>query len=241
MSEHHRAAPPYIKNKLVKLIVDIARTDWPHFFHDFYVNILDMIRSKGTEALGLTMLLIASEELATPREDVATQRREELTKLLGQEVPQTMAAITEVLEQVNQRRRSPGAGGASVTSTSSSSGEATTPPPSPLQSADLGDGDGVVASAGGGAGSKLAFTASPLQQDGSLLQFASRKLLSDGGTRPTAARSDSPLGPDAEEVAALALRCLAHMFTWMQLTSNVSSRLLSIVFQFATQVRILKC
>ena len=39
-------------------------------------------------ALGLNMLLIASEELATPREDLPAQRREQLSKLLGAQVPQ---------------------------------------------------------------------------------------------------------------------------------------------------------
>ena len=32
---HHTLAPPFIKNKLVKLMVDIARSDWPHFYPDF--------------------------------------------------------------------------------------------------------------------------------------------------------------------------------------------------------------
>ena len=36
--------------------------------------------------------------------------------------------------------------------------------------------------------------------------------------------SEVPLDSDSEEVAALALKCLAHMFTWIQLSSNVSSR-----------------
>ena len=46
--------------------------------------------------------------------------------------------------------------------------------------------------------------------------------------------SEVPLDSDSEEVASLALRCLAHMFTWIQLSSNVSSRLLAVVFRFAS-------
>ena len=46
------------------------------------------IHARDTMALGLNMLLIASEELATPREDLPAQRREELFKLLGAQVPQ---------------------------------------------------------------------------------------------------------------------------------------------------------
>ena len=68
--------------------MDIARSDWPHFFPDFYINILELIHARDTMALGLNMLLIASEELATPREDLPAQRKEELSKLLGAQVPQ---------------------------------------------------------------------------------------------------------------------------------------------------------
>ena len=37
--------------------------------------------------LGLNMLLIASEELATPREDLSTSRKAELKYLLLEQVP----------------------------------------------------------------------------------------------------------------------------------------------------------
>jgi hypothetical protein len=41
--EHHQSAPNFIRNKLVKLVVDIARLDWPHFYPDFFSNILQVI------------------------------------------------------------------------------------------------------------------------------------------------------------------------------------------------------
>ena len=47
-------------------------------------------------ALGLNMLLIASEELATPREDLPAQRREELAKLLAAQVPQVREKVWKV-------------------------------------------------------------------------------------------------------------------------------------------------
>jgi Importin beta-related nuclear transport receptor len=40
--EHHQSVPNFIRNKLVKLIVDIARLDWPHFYPDFFSNILQV-------------------------------------------------------------------------------------------------------------------------------------------------------------------------------------------------------
>lgn len=43
--EHNSGTPPFIKNKLAKLLVDIARFDWPHFYPDFFTNILQVINS----------------------------------------------------------------------------------------------------------------------------------------------------------------------------------------------------
>ena len=65
--KRHDSIPPYIRNKAIKLIVDIAASDWPHFYPDFFTNLLEFLRRKDTLILGLNMLLITSEELATPR------------------------------------------------------------------------------------------------------------------------------------------------------------------------------
>lgn len=40
--EHHNRVPTYIRNKLVKLVVDIGRIDWPHFYPDFFSSILQV-------------------------------------------------------------------------------------------------------------------------------------------------------------------------------------------------------
>ena len=38
----HAQLPTFIVNKMAKLNVDIARHDWPHFYHDFLTNILQV-------------------------------------------------------------------------------------------------------------------------------------------------------------------------------------------------------
>lgn len=38
----HTQLPGFIVNKMSKLNVDIARHDWPHFYHDFLSNILEV-------------------------------------------------------------------------------------------------------------------------------------------------------------------------------------------------------
>ena len=43
LSQHYTAAPMFIRNKLIKLIVDIARSDWPHFYPEFFTQILTLL------------------------------------------------------------------------------------------------------------------------------------------------------------------------------------------------------
>lgn len=40
--DFHSKVPSYIRNKLVKLVVDIGRIDWPHFYPDFFSSILQV-------------------------------------------------------------------------------------------------------------------------------------------------------------------------------------------------------
>jgi len=86
--KNHRTMPGFITKKVMKLIVDIASTDWPHFYPDFFTHIMECIYRNDTLLLGLGLLLITSEELATPRDNVSTARKEELRRLLCAQVPQ---------------------------------------------------------------------------------------------------------------------------------------------------------
>uniref|UniRef100_G1LX17 Exportin-6 n=1 Tax=Ailuropoda melanoleuca TaxID=9646 RepID=G1LX17_AILME len=106
---HHKTLPYFIRNKLCKVIVDIGRQDWPMFYHDFFTNILQMLKT-------------TSEELACPREDLSVARKEELRKLLLDQVQAVLGLLTGILETVWDKH--------SVT--------AATPPPSPT-SGESGD------------------------------------------------------------------------------------------------------
>ncbi|XP_032184464.1 exportin-6 isoform X4 [Mustela erminea] len=119
---HHKTLPYFIRNKLCKVIVDIGRQDWPMFYHDFFTNILQLIQSPLTTPLGLIMLKTTSEELACPREDLSVARKEELRKLLLDQVQAVLGLLTGILETVWDKH--------SVT--------AATPPPSPT-SGESGD------------------------------------------------------------------------------------------------------
>ena len=79
-------------------MVDIATTDWPHFYPTFFTDITSWIHGDVTGGssnangnnvvVGLSFLLITSEELATPRDNVTSARKEELKRLLATQVPQ---------------------------------------------------------------------------------------------------------------------------------------------------------
>ncbi|XP_048407891.2 exportin-6 isoform X2 [Stegostoma tigrinum] len=119
---HHKTMPYFIRNKLCKVIVDIGRQDWPMFYHDFFTSTLQLIQAPSTTPLGLIMLKTTSEELACPREDLSVARKEELRKLLLDQVPTVLSLLTGILETIWDKN--------SVT--------AATPPPSPT-SGDSGD------------------------------------------------------------------------------------------------------
>ncbi|XP_038274733.1 exportin-6 isoform X1 [Dermochelys coriacea] len=120
---HHKTLPYFIRNKLCKVIVDIGRQDWPMFYHDFFTNILQLIQSPVTTPLGLIMLKTTSEELACPREDLSVARKEELRKLLLDQVQTVLGLLTGILESIWDKH--------SVSSA--------TPPPSPSSGESGGD------------------------------------------------------------------------------------------------------
>ncbi|KAA0706153.1 Exportin-6 [Triplophysa tibetana] len=93
----HALLPFFIRNKLCKVIVDIGRQDWPMFYHDFFSNTLQLVQSPSLAPLGLVLLKMTSEELVCPREDLSVARKEELKKLLLEQIPNVLNLLTGVL------------------------------------------------------------------------------------------------------------------------------------------------
>uniref|UniRef100_A0A8C7QXJ4 Importin N-terminal domain-containing protein n=1 Tax=Oncorhynchus mykiss TaxID=8022 RepID=A0A8C7QXJ4_ONCMY len=179
----HKALPFFIRNKLCKVIVDIGRQDWPMFYHDFFTNTLQLIQSPTMASLGLVLLKTTSEEMACPREDLSVARKDELRKLLLEQVPTVLGLLTGILETIWDKH--------SVT--------AATPPPSP--------------------------TSGETELLGSLLQGTHySKLLS----QPIPALDD-----DSQQLCSLALECLAHLFSWIPLSTSITPSLLASIFHFA--------
>ncbi|XP_073971870.1 exportin ellipsoid body open isoform X2 [Rhodnius prolixus] len=101
--QRHALVPVFIRNKLLKLVVDIARLDWPHFYPDFFTNILTLMDGSESRVLGLAFLQTASEELICPREDLSASRKEELKRLFLAHIPQVFNTITGILEEAKNK------------------------------------------------------------------------------------------------------------------------------------------
>ncbi|KAL1478749.1 hypothetical protein MTO96_034861 [Rhipicephalus appendiculatus] len=98
--------PAYVRNKLSKLLVDLACVDWPHNEPNFFDDIVQLCQSEETQPLGLLLLQTTSEEVASaPRGNLTAARLDELRHLVVQQMPRTWALITGVL------KRSSGGGG----------------------------------------------------------------------------------------------------------------------------------
>ncbi|KAK6641177.1 hypothetical protein RUM44_012886 [Polyplax serrata] len=95
--ENQKALSICIRSKLVKLVVDIARIDWPHFYPDFFVNVLHLLQKPETRSLGLLFMLTTSEELIAPREDLSVDRKNELKKLLLAHMPDVFSILSDFL------------------------------------------------------------------------------------------------------------------------------------------------
>ncbi|XP_075220415.1 exportin ellipsoid body open [Lycorma delicatula] len=100
--DKHDKVPPFIRNKLLKLVVDIARYDWPHFYPNFLTNIISLIQSQNekTVILGLLFLQTTSEELICPREDINVARKDELKCLLLAYIPQIFNLLIDLLQRL---------------------------------------------------------------------------------------------------------------------------------------------
>ncbi|XP_071962753.1 exportin-6-like isoform X2 [Antedon mediterranea] len=203
---HHKVIPSSIRNKLIKVIVCIARLDWPHFYPDFFSNILQLIQQSQTAALGLMLLHTTSEELAAPREDLSASRKEELNRLLQDQVPTVLNIITHILESILDKHRQ-----LVITAT---------PPPSPTH----GDDDSQDAFT-----NNIAYGTSPLQSGSSLI----RNIFNSPQTSKQNLQPLPPLDQDSEHLSNLALHCLAHLFSWIPLSCHISTRLLTTIFHFA--------
>ena len=236
LMNNHQNLPVFVKNKLVKVLVDVGRQDWPHFYPDFFSNILEVcfnciyqnyhhhhdykpshlssqvLHQPLTTNLGLIMLRTTSEELVAPSEDLSVQRKEELHKLLLNQVPGLLTMLGTFLENILEKHRR-------IVSTA-------TPPPSPTH------GEPSQSISPRGESDLDLFSLSPPHGNNNRHSPLIGRLLNHSN-KTNLNNPLPPLDPDSEELSSLALSCLAHLFSWMPLSAHITPSLLATVFCFA--------
>ena len=181
--------------------------------HSSYVT-FQVLQRPETTSLGLVMVRITSEELASPSEDLSEQRKEELRKLLLLQVPGLLTMLGTFLENILEKHRR-------IVSTA-------TPPPSPTH------GESSLSAVLRGE-SELDFSSlsPPHSNNNRHSPLIGRLLNSTNKVLNNLVNPLPPLDPDSEELSSLALACLAHLFSWIPLSTCITPSLLATVFCFA--------
>ena len=159
------------------------------------------------------MLQVTSEELVAPCEDLSVQRKEELHKLLLNQVPGLLNMLGTFLENILEKHRR-------IVSTA-------TPPPSPTH------GESSQSISPRGENELDLFSLSPPHGNNNRRRSPLIGRLLNHNNKTNLNNPLPPLDPDSEELSSLALACLAHLFSWIPLSAHITPTLLATVFCFA--------
>lgn len=96
----HRSVPHFVRTKAAKLLISIARIDWPHNYPDLIPNIIEMIQNWETMSSGLMILQTVIEELNVQGDDISSARKEELNNLLLVQIPHVIASLSNLMEMI---------------------------------------------------------------------------------------------------------------------------------------------
>ncbi|GBG26767.1 Exportin-6 [Hondaea fermentalgiana] len=101
LRQHGGALPKYIVTKLAKVVVEMAKHDWPKRYPSFLQDIMSACAQSDetTSTAGLQILLLAIEEFALENSKavVTSTRQKELRELLKRELPGIINIVSNVL------------------------------------------------------------------------------------------------------------------------------------------------
>ncbi|KAI9203895.1 armadillo-type protein [Polychytrium aggregatum] len=99
LKTENRFFAAYVTNKIIKLVVDIGKVEypreWPNFFHDLYT-----IQKDTCNSLRLRLLKTVVEEFVSSREDADSSRKNELKVLMGYQVANVIAIAKDTLVEI---------------------------------------------------------------------------------------------------------------------------------------------
>lgn len=103
--EKGNQAPHFLREKHTKLLVDIAKIDWPHSYPTFMDNILELLKLESNQLIGLILLRTTSEEFMRIDSIETKERKEELLRLLQPYIPVIFQILTRILENLDKKPR----------------------------------------------------------------------------------------------------------------------------------------
>ncbi|EFA83983.1 exportin 6 [Heterostelium album PN500] len=90
----------YLNNKLGQVIADIGRNDFHLNSQEYILNITNLVRNSQTSLRGINLLQYISEEFMTNKQVLSQQKKDQLKKLLLEQVPTIMEVLTKYLDQL---------------------------------------------------------------------------------------------------------------------------------------------
>lgn len=87
-----------VLNKLIKVIVEIAKLEWPEQQPDFFDRVFALCSNSKTAIHGLALLKTVSEEFVSVKEDLPSSRKRHLQQQLQTQLPHIMAFVHQVLK-----------------------------------------------------------------------------------------------------------------------------------------------
>jgi hypothetical protein len=98
--EKGNTAPHFIRGKYAKLLVAIAKQDWPTHYPNFFINLIELLKSEPNQLIGLILLRTTSEELMGLHSSFENGRKDEITRLLYQYIPMVFDLLNSILENL---------------------------------------------------------------------------------------------------------------------------------------------
>ncbi|ODM99355.1 Exportin-6 [Orchesella cincta] len=89
--------PGFVRNKIIKLLVDVGKFSWPQSYPDFFSNILAITANEETVGIGLSFIKTISEEYPNCKDEISTDRKMELKALLLQQMPEVFERLKQIL------------------------------------------------------------------------------------------------------------------------------------------------
>jgi hypothetical protein len=103
----HSAIPRFVLNKMVKVVVDIGKVDWPERYPDFFNHVMHTASDVRMYTFGLSLFKVMVEEFSTVGRNsvsVTGKRQKQLKQLLLQQIPTMITKINELFVQFRNVR-----------------------------------------------------------------------------------------------------------------------------------------